>query len=402
MTQHRNTRQGRLPVWSGTALLAVCGAACALLLVAGCSSTQDYPPNLSFPSRTDRLVLKAPEAQPPGPSLAGEIARELAALDAAGGKTLDPTTLPSEKRTALDTALRDLFGTPAAPHVKGDAETAAAAERLGLTADKLPEASRLFRRHCLQCHNLAGDGQGTASNVVPPPRDMRRGAFKFTTTGGVKPRRSDLTRTLHDGLKGTAMPAFSLIPEAERDLLARFATYLAVRGQTEFETLAALGAGDVPDVPGFAAGRAKSIVAEWEKAENAPPLPGVAPEPDDGEPESPTHAEAVRHGFVLFTAKTDNACITCHGDFGRKPSLRYDVWGTVAKPADLTTPNVFKGGKNPADVFARVRGGIPAVGMPAHPEMTDRQVWDLVRLVRSLPYPRELPADVRAAVYPGQ
>lgn len=399
MTQRMNQRQGRLPVWSGAALLAVCGAACAL--VAGCSSTPEYPPNLSFPSRTDRLVLKTPDAQPPGPSLAGETAKELAALDAAGGKTLDPTTLPAEKRTALDKSLRDLFGTPAAPQVKVDAETNAAAERLGLAADKLPEASRLFRRHCLQCHNLAGDGQGTASNVVPPPRDMRRGQFKFTTTGGPKPRHSDLLRTLHDGLKGTAMPSFSLLPEGERDLLARFATYLSVRGQTEFETLAALGAGDVPDVPAFAAGRAKSIVNEWEKAENAPPVAGVNTEPNDGEPESPAHADAVRRGLALFTAKADNACITCHGDFGRKPTLRYDVWGTVASPADLTTANVFKGGKNPQDVFVRVRGGIPAVGMPAHPNLTDRQVWDLVRFVRSLPYPRELPPDVRSAVYPG-
>jgi hypothetical protein len=38
--------------------------------------------------------------------------------------------------------------------------------------------------------------------------------------------------------------------------------------------------------------------------------------------------------------------------------------------------------------------------MPAHPELTDRQVWDLVRFVKSVPYPRELPPEVLGAVYP--
>ena len=123
--------------------------------------------------------------------------------------------------------------------------------------------------------------------------------------------------------------------------------------------------------------------------------------PDDGEPRQhrPTRTP-IRRGYKLFTAKADNSCISCHGEFGRKPTLRYDLWGTVAKPADLTATDVFKGGKQQEHTFARIRGGIAPVGMPAHPEMTDRQVWDLVRLVRSLPYPRELPDDVRAAVYP--
>jgi len=396
MTDSDKQRQGRHLVWTGATLLAVWSIA----LLSGCNSTPDYPPNLSFPSRTDRLVLKLPTTQPTGPSEAGAFVEELSRLDAAGGKTLDPATLPAASRTALDRQLRDVFGTPAAPVVALDPEATAVAEHLGLEREKLAEASRLFRKQCLQCHNLTGDGQGPAANVVPAPRDFRRGMFKFTTTGDAKPRRSDLTRTLNEGLKGTAMPSFALIPEAERDLLARFVTYLSIRGQVEFETLAALSAGEVPDVPAFATARAKAIVADWERVENAPRFAGLAAVPDDGEPGTPTHEEAVRRGYALFTVKADNSCITCHGEFGRKPAFRYDVWGSVARPADLTVSNVFKGGKEPDNVFARIRGGIAAVGMPAHPELTDRQIWDLVRFVRAIPYPRELPPEVRAAVYP--
>jgi hypothetical protein len=42
------------------------------------------------------------------------------------------------------------------------------------------------------------------------------------------------------------------------------------------------------------------------------------------------------------------------------------------------------------------------VGMPAHapPKFSDRDVWDLVRFVESASKPKDLPPDVRAAVYP--
>src|SRR5207248_718685 len=231
--------------------------------------------------------------------------------------------------------LKDSFGTPAAPTVAlaGDADVTAAAERLGLAADRLTEGGKLFRRQCQRCHGLAGDGHGDLW-VNPYPRDYRRGAFKFVTTGeGAKPRRADLMRTLAEGLKGTAMPSFGLLAEEQRNLLAGYVVYLALRGQVEFDTLAAASSGSAGEPGAFAAGRLKALLAEWEKAEHAPNLPSP---PDDGEPGSPAHLAAVERGYRLFTAKADNSCVTCHGDFGRNPVLRYSVWGVVAKPADHT------------------------------------------------------------------
>src|SRR5207253_941767 len=137
---------------------------------------------------------------------------EIARLDAAGGRTADPARVPNDARQALNRFLKDALGTPAAPTVAGDPDASTAAGRLGLAADKLAEGGKLFRRHCQQCHNLAGDGRGPAGvGVVPFPRDFRRGEFKFTTTGTPKPRRSDILRTLAEGLKGTAMPSFGLL-----------------------------------------------------------------------------------------------------------------------------------------------------------------------------------------------
>jgi mono/diheme cytochrome c family protein len=377
-------------------------AAAALAVVfTGCGSNPDYPPNLPFPSRADRLVLKAPEQQPTRLIEPGKLDAELTGLDAVGGKTADPADLPAAARTALDRYLKDTFATPGAPTVAGDADVSAAAEHLGLAPDRLAEGGKHFRKQCQQCHGLPGDGRGpTGLWIYPFPRDFRRGVFKFVSTGeGNKPRHADLVRTITEGLKGTAMPAFGLLPDDQREMLARYVMYLSLRGQVEYQTLAAVALGDARatgDPAAFAAAKLKEALAEWERAQAAPQ---AASAPDDGDPGSETHAAAVRRGYLLFTTKDKDACITCHGEFGRKPQLRYDVWGTVAKPANFTEPGL-KGGSRPEDVYQRIRGGIPAVGMPAHPKLSERVVWDLVRFVRSAPYPRELPPDVRAAVYP--
>src|SRR5262249_20091674 len=141
----------------------------------------------------------------------------------------------------------------------------------------------LFRKHCQQCHGLPGDGRGpTGLWINPFPRDFRRGVFKFVSTGEWgKPRHSDLLRTITEGLKGTAMPAFGLLSDADRDLLAHYVTYLSLRGQVESPPLAALANGDAAAVAtpaGFAGARLKEGLAEWERAQATPQTP---PAPDN-------------------------------------------------------------------------------------------------------------------------
>ena len=365
-------------------------AAAVLLVVAGCGQPPAYPPGLTFLPRADRLVLGVPTAQPAGPNEPGRLDAELAGLDALGGKTLDPAAVPADARRALDAYLAEAFGTPAAPLVNADG-----AADLGLTPDRLAEGGRLYRRHCLQCHGLSGDGRGpTGPWIVPHPRDFRRGAFKFVSSGdGGKPRRADLGRTIRDGLKGTAMPAFGLLPDDQRELLAGYVVYLSLRGEVEFRTLAAVVADDGDatdgDPAGFARDRLADAVAAWRQAEAAPPGPSLPP--DD--------PAAVRRGYELFVSKGVTDCRACHEDFGRKAAYRYDAWGSPVRVRNLTEVG-FKGGDRLEDLYHRIRGGIRPVGMPAHPTLTDSQVWDVARFVRALPYPVDLPDDVRAKVYP--
>lgn len=364
---------------------------------AGCSTPPDYPTHLQFTPRQDRLVLKLPDQLAPPPTLdRNRMDEEIAALDSLGGRTLDPATLPSDERQTLAKTLFETFGTPAAPAIRGDAAYLAIVDELGLAPDRLAQGSKLFHRHCLQCHGLNGDGRGpTGPWIYPHPRDFRRGSFKFTSTGdSAKPRRADLMQTITAGMKGTAMPPFAMLPEETRDLLAGFVMFLAIRGQVEYQSLVAIANGEADgDVPGFARDRLHVILREWQRAAVMP----ASPPPGFEAREGPEHEASVRRGYVLFTSQGGAGCAACHEDFGRKAAHRYDVWGTVVRPADLTA-NAYKSGSRDVDFFRRIRGGIAAAGMPANPTLTDAQVWDLVRFVRSAPHPRDLPPDVREKV----
>ena len=380
-------KSGRTRRGAAVAALAVVFAACSC---GGCAKPPDYPPTLTFPPRADRLVLKTPDRQPDRVGNPEDIDKDIAALDALGGRTLDPAALPADQQKALDGVLAEMFGKPASPRLPEE------------PSERLTEGGKLYRRHCVQCHGMTGDGRGpTGLWVHPHPRDFRRGAFKFTTTGdGRKPRHADLVRTIREGLRGTAMPAFSQIPDGDRESLAEYVRFLSIRGQVEYQALAALldpNADGADDLPGFARSRLAAIRGEWAKAEAVPPPPVP---PELGDINHPEREASVRSGYELFTAPGGSSCASCHEDFGRKSAYRYDIWGTVIRPANLTDRD-RKGGDGAEAIAARIRGGIGPSGMPAHASLTDGQVFDLSRFVRALPYPRELPPDVRQKVYPG-
>src|SRR5262249_18341761 len=51
------------------------------------------------------------------------------------------------------------------------------------------------------------------------------------------PLRSDLVRTLEEGIEGTAMPSFNVLPKEDLENLASYVIHLSIRGETEFQTL---------------------------------------------------------------------------------------------------------------------------------------------------------------------
>ena len=376
------------------------------LLLGGCS-TPEYPAELTYPLRTDWLVEQAPPTAPTAPEESGKMDAEIARLQTLGGKVHNPAGLTDAQRARLERALRDAFGIPAAPTISGDEDVRTWVAQLGVSPDGLPEGSRLFRRHCLQCHGLTGDGRGpTGPWIYPHPRDYRQGVFKWTTSGadtGGRPRRADLLRTVRNGIEGSSMPKFGLLPEEDQQRLVDYVIHLSLRGEVEYRIMLALLADGEAGLDGeismTAQERLKGALRQWVKAAAAPPAPAVPTPDEDDARTTPEHLASVRRGHELFTASPAAACITCHEDFGRKARPRYDVWGTQVRPAELTE-RVYRGGRRPEDLYWRIRGGVYPSGMPTVGALRDEEVWDLVHFVQALPYPRMLPEDVREKVYP--
>ena len=392
--------------------LVVAGA----LALSGCGNGK-YPDNLRYGVRTDVMILDPPKTElPTHLDPPGALTEWLAGLKGKGATVLNPKDLEGGQRREVEAALDKTFGTPAHPKVAGlDPEVVTA---LKLEPQTLEQGSELFRRHCLHCHGVTGNGQGpTAAWVNPHPRDYRRGIFKFTSssqpTGTRKPRREDLVRTLTQGIEGTSMPAFGgqsggqfgVLGREDLDRLVSYVMHLSLRGQVEWETLDPLlhkapledSDGNEVGVAEYAADRVKVLAGYWADANKK------VIEPQGGKALQGDALQAsIKRGFTLFVLPGDASCIKCHMDFGRRNNFLYDTWGTIVRPMDLTQ-GIFRGGRRPIDVYWRMHAGINGAGMPAFDSsLKPDQIWDIVNFVEALPYPQMLPEDVRAQIYPSE
>ncbi len=378
------------------------------------------------PLRTARLGDRSPD-----PEFAAQLRPKV------GKEILDPEAgLTAGQRDDLGRLLEQYFGTPAAPTVRlitteeatklkleelkdiealarGKspkdvvagllAEAGAARARLSLDNAGLGRGAVLYRRWCLTCHGLTGGGDSAqAIRAVAVPRDYRRGVFKFVTCYPTslsprkgelgKARKEDLKRTIRNGLDGSMMPPFPQFTASELDDLAGYVIHLSVRGETEFEVMRRV-IQQPEDDPGYSVEFAEQLLAEkiletvgnWGRAEAAP----IPISPENCPTEADRLASAAR-GYKAFAG----TCAGCHQDYGRTPQLKYDIWGTVVQPRNLTL-GVYRGGRKGEDLYARVYGGIYPSTMPdskakaaTGPGRPD-EIWDIVHFLQALADPRE-------------
>jgi mono/diheme cytochrome c family protein len=303
----------------------------------------------------------------------------------------------------------------------------------------------LYRRNCLHCHGVSGAGDGpTAPFLYPTPRDYRKGIFKFTSTpSGKPPHRSDLRRTISNGLHGTSMPAFhSLMSPPEIEQVIDYVIFLSMRGETETLLIEEGFTSDEKDPNALSDEIVNEVVTngvfkKWKLAETQQVNPPS--------PRTPSSRESVLRGRNLFLGRTTEKleCAGCHGSlamgdgpsfvspdlyneviFGGNPSERQarleahlaslpkdkaeklktlwdakpDDWGNALRPANLNR-GIYKGGRRPLDIFWRIAKGINGAQMPAHypSPLDDKKVWDLVNFVLALPYEPELLRDAPKA-----
>jgi mono/diheme cytochrome c family protein len=396
----------------------------SVALVSGCEP-DPYPEDLKYPLRTDILVVSdgvPTKRDIPYPHALGTFPQSIQDLESdkkeKDRKNLDPADLPGDAKSELEGQLDKLFGTPREPTI----EPSSKADRTALKkleVDKegtMARGSVLYRRHCVHCHGLTGDGRGpTATWVNPHPRDYRPGYFKFTSilSGGKgKALRSDLLRTLKEGIEGTSMPNFRLLADEERHDLVSYVMHLSIRGTVEISVMKDLlekvkqaqNAGrdvdkavNVKRIPRSVQTALSDTLKEWTEGTRKVP---VEPYPEEfADPQK--FQDSVRRGFELFIdPKGATTCRTCHNDYGRQSGFMYDKWGTLDRPADLTA-GVYRGGRRPIDLYYRVRGGIGGTQMPETEKIGDdpKNIWHLVNFIRALPYPKMLPPDVREQIY---
>jgi len=263
---------------------------------------------------------------------------------------------------------------------------------------------QVYTQRCAGCHGTTGDGQGPAgAHLNPPPRDYRKGIFKFTSTPrGSKPRREDLRRIVHYGAKGTSMPAFRWLPEEEREAVIDYVQVLASRGELELaliqESEFEMDEEDDFD-PEYVAEFAQDISDSWDRADEEL-VRAVTVNP-------PVTDETVHDGAVAFV---EMYCVKCHNRdaAGSKTAdVGEDVWGRIAYPANLSL-GMLHGGRRPIDIYRRIYSGINGTPMPSskdpntvinetEEERSDR-IWHLVHFVTTVIENNGVPDDAQAAI----
>jgi mono/diheme cytochrome c family protein len=331
----------------------------------------------------------------------------------------DPKSVSQTQRESIRQALEKLFGTPDKPVVPDgvafDKELLAVAAG-PVATDEAGNLRGLYRKHCVVCHGISGDGAGPNSAALAPyPRDYRLGLFKYTSTaGGGKPVRDDLLRTLQSGIPGTAMPSFDRLPVDQLESLVEYVKYLSLRGETERYLVAqvvdedeTLDPATLSDVVEEAA---TPIASAWDAADSLRVNPPPPPRTDTPE----LLAASLAAGRALFLSPRAQ-CFLCHGPEGRGNGERmplYDEWnkkkiGTSPEetrrlaanyslpPAELKprnfTEGIFHGGDRPVDQYYRVAVGIKGTPMPpagagpgSNGILSPEDIWHVVNYIRSL------------------
>ena len=214
----------------------------------------------------------------------------------------------------------------------------------------LKHGRNIYETRCIGCHGQKGDGKGTAAVFLDPkPRDFTSGIFKFKSTPNESlPTDNDMMRVLSQGILGTSMPSFRLLPS-----VSKFAVIQYV----------------------------KQFSSAWDKKENImSPIQG-APFVRDHFTEYKQFIPKAKKGRALFL---DN-CVICHGRTGRGDGEGAeglsDDWGHPIVPGDLTRPYI-KSGKSIKDIYRVLLTGMAGTPMPSFKDaLSDNELWDVAAYV---------------------
>ena len=329
-------------------------------------------------------------------------------------------------------------------HVSAGEDKPAKGDTFVVVGFTLRSGRTLYMRHCMHCHGTTGDGAGpTAQYLNPLPRDYRLGIYKFTNireSSGAS--QDDLHRLIKQGVPGTYMPSFMLLPDPEVHAITEYVRFLSMRGQFEQKLAGELALDFFKDVWSELDGDEKKDLTEEFfgedngfgeiKVDTADNVAGVWENAESSEsaivpigPRVPDTKESREIGRQLFLSDSTK-CADCHGVAGlgngsqtvtkqidlqtgeerSQPGL-FDAWGQPVKPRNLTR-GIYRGGRRPYDLYCRLASGIKGTPMAGFAtalvedeldedgnptgEKTDAKLWHLVNYILSVPHAEGLPA----------
>jgi cytochrome c oxidase cbb3-type subunit I/II len=225
------------------------------------------------------------------------------------------------------------------------------------SAEWIDYGKAVYEARCVGCHGEKGDGNGPAATFLynQRPRNFSAGVFKFRLSQKPVPTDGDLLRTITRGVRGTAMPAWYELPINDRLAVIQYIKYVLAVDRSDPTKPYAYFTEEPPGQPLY-----------------------IGPPPA-------ASAEIIAHGKDVW----QNAkCWECHGQTGKgdgeKAAGLKDDFGFSTRPADLTSGQ-FKSGPSVEDIFRTMSTGLSGTPMPSFRDsLPEQDRWALAYYVLSL------------------